>query len=1117
MADLEARLTALTAHERTLLVEAGAGSGKTALLAGRIALMCAAGIAPRAITAITFTEAAASELRERIETYMMRLCEDDIPGELALALPNGISKEQHAALSAAEAHFDELICTTIHGFCQRLIEPYPVEAILDPGATVLEGTAAELMREEVVTDWLSTHFGREKGGVGAPQTDPDDILVALIEESGVEAIGKIRQWAEFLCERRDARPCAADESGSVARELRDAVRAFEAWYNGSGLQENKTAEWLAGLIGVAALVESTGVSALSNADLITLLRHEPPSACLKDKTEFRLYRCKGDWERAAKAVGLPGSRGAMLHAEGERSYWSCGDAYKQWSESLAELACSRIVGAMSSLQEEYRTRKQRTAVLDFDDLLVHARDLVRDHAHVRTALARRYPHLLVDEFQDTDPLQAELLWRLCGEENAERWEDIRPRRGSLFAVADPKQAIYRFRGADIATYLMAKHSLCATASDTLLEITTNFRSNPGILAFVNTTFRPLLETPEQPGFTSLDAARAMGPGVALQRISVDSHLDGDALAANSKLAVDDLRIAEARAVGEAVSIFLRETTIVDRGTKRERACAPGDIALLSATGSSLWRYEQELEMLNVPIASQAGKGFFRRQEIHDLIALVRVLADPADTVALGAFLRGPLIGLTEEQIADAVLEAEAAESRLGLWTPISSVESPILREALAVLQLLARKARKTTPFHVVAEAVELFNMRSLLLLRLPRSAERALANIERFLTLAQEYDVRGLFVFARSLRERWNDAERQEEGRLDQVKDAVIISTMHSSKGLEWPIVIPINSMTKLSSNVKSIFLDRSDRSVHFRVCGKAGARQAALAEDDQREHAAEAVRLWYVALTRARDMLALPQLTAARPKEDWMSVVPLRLEELPLVDGVARRYAPPPAEPALAQDGATWSAQSSRIAGLARTVTFQYPSRDDEKSGAAPLESISIEAELDSGERVKGSRERGILLHKLLEEVIMKELDPRADRLLERAQELHTQLNLDPERVTIDLDEVAACVARTLKIEEIADLLPRLTAEVPLYASQERASEIIVTAGFADAVALDAEGNCEVVIDWKSDVDPGRAPVDKYLAQLATYLHMTKAGAGMIVFVTTGGIVRHPGIVPKR
>lgn len=178
LSDLEARIEALTHHDRSLLVEAGAGSGKTALMAGRAAILVAGGIAPRNIAAITFTEAAAAELLERIERIVKVLLSGKPPDELAPALPTGLSDGQRANLKRSAATLGELTCTTIHSFCQKLITPYPAESGQDPGATIFDPAVVELVFDDLLDRWLSARFGRnpaeDKLGRMSPIRQPGD-------------------------------------------------------------------------------------------------------------------------------------------------------------------------------------------------------------------------------------------------------------------------------------------------------------------------------------------------------------------------------------------------------------------------------------------------------------------------------------------------------------------------------------------------------------------------------------------------------------------------------------------------------------------------------------------------------------------------------------------------------------------------------------------------------------------------------------------------------------------------------------------------------------------------------------------------------------------------------
>ena len=337
-------------------------------------------------------------------------------------------------------------------------------------------------------------------------------------------------------------------------------------------------------------------------------------------------------------------------------YNRCSDAYTAFVAAVAACAFAQFVAEFEPLAKVYADYKRQAALLDFDDLLYHARDLLAGNEHVRQALAQRYPRILVDEFQDTDPLQAEILWHLCGEgDQGAPWTERKLRAGSLFVVGDPKQAIYRFRGADVDTYLEAKRAILAQDANSVLEIVANFRSRKEIIDFANDQFRGLL-SPEngQPGFTALQPTRLLRderPAVACFDVTVRDDHKSD----KGKIVVDRVRREEARIVADLVSGLIGKYQVWDKRSKAMRPCRAGDIVLLAPTGTSLWIYERALERREISIASQAGKSFYTRQEVQDMIAVARAIADRRDTLALGALLRGPLVGLTEEEIADAII------------------------------------------------------------------------------------------------------------------------------------------------------------------------------------------------------------------------------------------------------------------------------------------------------------------------------------------------------------------------------------------------------------------------------------------------------------------------------
>ncbi len=1133
--DAPARLTALTEHDRTFLVEAGAGSGKTALMAGRVALLLAAAIHPKDIVAITFTEAAASELLERIERFVRELLDGQIPVDLRDALPRGITEVQRKSLEDGERALDELTCTTIHGFCQQLVKPYPVEARIDPGAAIVDPPAAELAYQDLMEAWLSARFGRDRGAEGLGRIPPmsgaggeDDFFSELLVRASDATLDLINKTARFLKHHRTAQAVAAATDVTGFARFADAVTGFTAWHNGCGVVEPTTDELIQDLARVVADAREAPVRPLSGRRIADLLFHTPPQACKKNDIAFKQWGRKGKWKVAAKMAGRSTAQGEQLSAAGEAHYHTCGAAYQHFCGELGGLAFQRFVTEFDALKGLYRDYKQQAALLDFDDLLHHARDLLKANEPVRRALAARYPRILIDEFQDTDPLQAEILWRLAGEGDvALPWQERAIRPGALFLVGDPKQAIYRFRGADVETYLIAKRALAAHDPTAVLGISANFRSQDLILDFVNSHFSAALdESTGQPGFTALSAVRVHGdePSVAAFEIALDERHRNS----QGKLVVDRVRREEATVVADLARHLIGAYPIWDKDVAAFRPARASDIALLAPTGTQLWIYERALEAHDIPIATQAGKGFFRRQEVQDLIAVVRAIADRRNTLALGALLRGPLVGLTEEEIADEIqaLQQVTNQARpLYIWTDSALIHHPVLKDTIERLQNLARKARRTTPYQLLAEAVEELQVRPILKARHPRGAERALANIELVLEMARAYAARGIVEFARALCERWEDGDVQAEGRPDAAAEAVSIITIHSAKGLEWPIVIPINSTT-IPRVDQSFLYRRRDDSVHFKVFGFPSPDYDHVCQEEAEELRRERVRLWYVALTRARDLLLLPRQTA-RVDNDWLSLVNLDIGALPSFDLTRFNGSSSQNTDSVVnvQDLPTWRREAAAIAASERHIRWHQPSRHEEPvipadtTDAVVVEARALQEQLpttDTERAIRGGRERGLVLHKLVEEVLTGELTEDGAALKARARELLGHLGVpDVEDPTVGpcSGEMAEALQRALHLSEVVALRPHLVPELHVYAATYADRTVTLTAGVADAVVTNERGRIDAVVDWKSDVDPVPAQIDIYRGQVLDYLAATGATRGLIVFMTSGRVehVRTP------
>jgi ATP-dependent exoDNAse (exonuclease V) beta subunit len=411
--------------------------------------------------------------------------------------------------------------------------------------------------------------------------------------------------------------------------------------------------------------------------------------------------------------------------------------------------------------------------------------------------------------------------------------------------------------------------------------------------------------------------------------------------------------------------------------------------------------------------------------------------------------------------------------------------------------------------------------------RYRRGAERALANVELFLEIARAYDARGVTAFVEALRASWEDGDKQIEGRPDSDAEAVSIITMHSAKGLEWPIVIPVNSPTDLDE--KMAFLHRrSDDTVHFKLLGQASPDYELVKADERNQLRRERIRLWYVALTRACDLLLLPR-QSERADADWLSLLDPRLDELPAFDALAPSVVPstPTEETENLQDEAMWRAEAATIAAMRRTIVWRSPSRHEtvvEEQPAPSEEEIFTDAaalgeSLPAGARpalprgtIQGGRERGLVLHKLLEEVLTGETAESLGALEIRARSLLAELGAAESESPADGPhpaEIATSTLRALAIPEVAALRARLLPEMTVFSAATAGDQIAFVGGVVDALALAADGAVDSVIDWKSDVDPSAAQIELYRAQVRDYLAATNATEGLLVFATSGRIER--------
>jgi CRISPR-associated exonuclease Cas4 len=742
-------------------------------------------------------------------------------------------------------------------------------------------------------------------------------------------------------------------------------------------------------------------------------------------------------------------------------------------------------------------------VLDFDDLLLHVRSLVRNHEEVRRAIGRRYKYILVDEFQDTDRVQSEILFSIAAtDDRVERWEDRRLRPGSLFLVGDPKQAIYRFRGADIETYELCRQLVGAQEGGAVIEVTANFRSQKAIIRHVNSCFEMVFAKAGQPRYVALAPTVPDGsyPVPCVTRFTVQVATDG-------RIYAENFRDTEAEKVAEICSRLIGNV-MIRRADESFSPLRPGDIALLSPGHRDLWRYERALEQRSLAVSSQAGKSLMRRQETQDILALLRVLADSSDTLAFGALMRGPLVGLSDQELLDITAGLPCINGRPNFFsvrTDPSAVQHPVAEAILATLRDLRQRAEVSSPSLILAEAIERLNVRVIMAARHRNRNARALVNLDALIEGARGYGVAGLRAFVRDLQADWEGNVRAPEGRIDAAEHAIEIVTIHKAKGLEWPVVIPINSTTELYRPDQFVHR-QSDNTLHWMVGGVAPPDLAVARAEETQEDANQRERIWYVACTRARDLLILPHIPQAA-KSSWFSSIDLQQGKLPELDvsGFPETVVQQPVAFENKQSVGTFATEQGKVNEGASPVVWRRPSDHDRDRLSDPIDTVVVVDSLAEQMEVVGAGAlRGIILHKLMEEFLTAELEAQERLVASRAEELLVQLltDADEKETRPDPTEMARCALRALALPEIAEMRPFLLPEVAIWASEAS----VLVAGRADALAI-REGRVEVAVDWKSDINPSSAARNRYAAQLGDYLVATGAKRGLLAFLSLGEI----------
>jgi ATP-dependent helicase/nuclease subunit A len=815
---------AVAERGRDVVVTAGAGTGKTRTLVARYLSLLAERLPLRSVVAITFTNKAAREMRNRVrEEVRVYLERADLPAE-----ERDRWQDLYTALDAARIG-------TIHSLCAEILRAHPAEAGIDPRFDMLEEGQINILRrravdetlawaaddEEAVVlfsllgehnlrDTLDTLIGQRLDAQGALADLPDDVLA---------------HWQQLLAERqRQALEALVSSPGWV-----DAVATLE----GSAARDPDDRMEIQRRGALAAIQEAEGalsdrLASLAHLDGIDLGGGRqaawPGGKGELDGVKDALRALRSLWQDQADALGLVPT---------------------QTDEVLAE-ALPVLRAAFDSACQRYDALKRERNALDFDDLEHGALALLRENEAVRERWQHEARAILVDEFQDTNGRQRDLVQLLNGDD------------GKLFIVGDAKQSIYRFRGADV-TVFRAERERMEKRGGAAFRLEVSYRAHRELVQGLNDLLRPVLGEETDPNRPWVEPfARLLHhreePGPGFTPPHVELHLT---VGSKSGGALDRAADGLAARVIELVEGGLQ---VVEDG--KPRRLNYGDVAILCRASSSFGAYEDGLERANVPFLTVAGRGFYGRPEIRDLLNGLQALADPTDDLALAGLLRSPAFALSDAALYRLCAGRDEEEGPTPLWDVLRSAGMGLPGEdgrqaerTIGVITDLHKRVGRSPVADVLKALLDATGYRAALI---QAGESRGARNVSKLLADAHTSGIVSVGEFLEYVSGLRDSGTREGEARAT-VEGAVQIMSVHAAKGLEFPVVV-IGDVTYGGRGAGGVLVD-PDLGVLLPVkdegdslpaayhLGKARARDQEDAESD---------RLLYVAATRAREKLIL-------------------------------------------------------------------------------------------------------------------------------------------------------------------------------------------------------------------------------------------------------------------
>ena len=831
----------------SLLVEASAGTGKTTELIARIVAVLASGLTTiNRIVAVTFTNKAAGELKLRLRQ------------ELDRARETVKTPQERWYIEDALEHLEEASIGTIHSFCAQILRERPVEAVVDPAFEELSEQQASRIYERAFRAWMQRNLGEGSPGLRRA-------LVRLASRDSYDNTSPIEQLqyaAWKLIEWRDHpapwRRVLFDRRAEIDRLVEQVKLIAEAASRCAKRNDN--------------LVKSLRPA---QALITWIERAEEARARDYDSLESLLIKLLRDIKRDSKkgsgffAEGVP--REQVVQAR--QHLLNQLETFQQAAD--ADLAAILRI-EMWDLVDRYDRLKRRAGKLDFVDLLLLSRDLVRDKPEVRRYLQNRFTHIFIDEFQDTDPLQAEILLLLAAGDPAEAdWMKVSPMPGKLFVVGDPKQSVYKFRRADVVLYREIRDALRDRGVG-VVQLTTSFRALRPIQQLVNAAFQPEMQDdvvsgqaaysplhgetaalPGQPSIVALPAPRPYG-SMRISKQAIDACLP------------------------ETIVAFI-EWLVRESGWKVRDPENPSQLAPISSRhicllfrrftnfGKDITRdYVRSLEAREIPHLLVGSKSFHSREEVETLRAALTAIEWPEDELSVFATLKGSLFAIPDNLLLRFHHEVGRLHPFRALPENLAGAFAPIA-EALQLLADLNRSRNRRPIADTVNSLLESTRAHAGFALR--PAGPQVLANVYRVADLARSFELSGGVSFRGFVEELDAQSEKAESAEapvLEEGAEGVRLMTVHAAKGLEFPIVILADMTANIAASDPDRYVDARERLCATRLLRCAPWELHENEPMERLRERAEGVRVAYVAATRARDLLVIPTV-GDEPLDGWL------------------------------------------------------------------------------------------------------------------------------------------------------------------------------------------------------------------------------------------------------